>query len=150
MKQYYLKKTIAILNKQYPHLNDTELEEYRYGLEGFYLTITKSLIIIPIAFILGIGKELLIMLIFFNFLRKYACGLHATKSWICLVSSSMIFLALPFLAKIIVIPLIAKAILGIVAVTLFFLYAPADTIKAPIIYEEKRKRQKRIDRKSVV
>ncbi len=144
MKQYYLKKTIAILNKQYPHLNDTELEEYRYGLEGFYLTITKSLIIIPIAFILGIGKELLIMLIFFNFLRKYACGLHATKSWICLVSSSMIFLALPFLAKIIVIPLIAKAILGIVAVTLFFLYAPADTIKAPIIYEEKRKRQKRI------
>ena len=82
--------------------------------------------------------------IFFNCLGKYACGLHATKSWICLVSSSMTFLALPFLAKSIVIPLIIKIILGIIATVLFFLYAPADTIKAPIIYEEKRKKQKGI------
>ena len=144
MKQYYLKKTLSILKQYEPDLSDVELEECRYGLEGFYLTITKSLVIIPIAFILGIGKELLIMLIFFNCLRKYACGLHATKSWICLVSSSMTFLALPFLAKSIVIPLIIKIILGIIATVLFFLYAPADTIKAPIIYEEKRKKQKGI------
>ena len=142
MKQYYLKKTLGILRKQYPNLTDVELEECRYGLEGFYLTMTKSFIIIPSAFVLGIGKELLIMLVFFNFLRKYACGLHATKSWICLLSSSIVFLALPFLAKSIVIPLQIKMLLGIFATILFFLYAPADTKKAPIIYKEKREKQK--------
>lgn len=142
MKQYYLKKTLGILKKEYPNLTDIELDEYRYGLESFYLTVTKSLIIIPIAFILGIGKELLILFIFFNLLRKYACGLHATKSWICLCSSSMIFLTLPFLAKNIVIPIQIKIILGIIAIILFLVYAPADTKKAPIIYKEKREKQK--------
>lgn len=142
MKQYYLKKTLDILKKQYPDLTDIELDEYRYGLEGFYLTVTKSFVIFPIAFILGIGKELLILFIFFNFLRKYACGLHATKSWICLCSSSMIFLTLPFLAKNIVIPMQIKIILGIITTMLFLTYAPADTQKAPIIYKEKRKKQK--------
>lgn len=142
MKQYYLKKTLGILKKEYPNLTDIELDEYRYGLEGFYLTMTKSLVIVPTAFILGIGKELLIMFILFNILRKYACGLHATKSWICLFSSSMIFLTLPFLAKNIVIPIQIKIILGIIAILVFLVYAPADTKKAPIIYKEKREKKK--------
>lgn len=142
MKKKYLKYTLGIIKKYNPDLSDIELDEMRYGLEGFYLMITKMVIIIPLAFLLGIGTELILMLIFYNLLRENAGGLHATKSWMCLLSSSIIFIFLPLLAKEIIIPFELKIIFSIIGVILIFVYAPADTIKAPIIKKKNRDKKK--------
>jgi accessory gene regulator B len=142
MKKFFLQKSLSILKQNYPDINEVQLDEYRYGLEGFYLTVTKSLIIIPLAFLLGIGKELLILLLFYNILREYACGLHATKSWICLLSSGIIFILIPVIAKNIILSFPIKLILSVLAVILIFIYAPADTVKAPIIKKKNRIKKK--------
>jgi len=142
MKKKYLKYTLGIIKKYNPELTDIQLDEMRYGLEGFYLMITKMIIIIPLAFLLGVGTELILMLIFYNLLRENAGGLHATKSWMCLLSSSIIFIFLPLIAKEVIIPLEFKIILSIIGVILIFIYSPADTKKAPIIKKKNRDKKK--------
>lgn len=138
MKEKFLNYCIEQIKTGNSNISEVKLEELRYGLEGIYLTITKSIVIFSLAFILGIFKEMLLLLIFFNILRTTGFGLHATKSWICLLSSSIIFIFLPFLSKIIVIPFFLKILLGVVAIILVYLYSPSDTIKRPIVSEKRR------------
>ena len=140
MKKRYLNFSLNLIKKYYPEYDDIKLDEVRYGLEGLYLTFTKMLVIIPLSIILGIFKEFLIFLIFFNIIRTPAHGLHATKSWICLLSSTLIFIGVPLLINIFNpnTPLYFKIIFGIVSIFILYLYAPADTKKAPIIRAEKR------------
>lgn len=142
MKKRFLNFSLNLIKEQYPDTDDIKLDEYRYVLEGFYLTISKLIIIIPLAIILGVFKEMIILLIFFNIIRSTAFGLHATKSWICLVSSSLIFIGIPMIAKALTIPYILKIILGLLGIILIYKYAPADTAKAPIIKEQKRNKYK--------
>ena len=85
---------------------------------------------------------MIILLLFFNILREPGHGLHATKSWMCLVSSSIIFIGAPLVCKSITIPFIVKIILGIFGILLIYKYAPADTKKAPIIKESRRNKYK--------
>ena len=91
--------------------NDEKIAEIRYGLEAIYLTITKVIIIWTIAILLNIFKEMIILMLLYNLLRMTGFGIHAKKSWMCLISSSIIFLGCPFLAMYIKIPIFAKSIL---------------------------------------
>lgn len=144
MKKKFLNFSLKLIKEKYPEYDDIKMDEVRYGLEGLYLTFSKMIIIIPLSIILGVFKEFIILLIAFNFLRTPAHGLHATKSWICLLSSSLIFVGIPFLLKLYnpTLNIYIKLIIGIISIILLFLYAPADTKKAPIIREEKRKKYK--------
>lgn len=127
---------------RHPNYNETKLQEIKYYLEGFYLSFSKLIIIVALSIILNVFKEMVVMLIAFNILRSSGFGLHATKSWICLLSSSIIFLCFPFIAKIISIPFNMKIIFGIGAILLIYKYAPADTKKRPIIKKEIREMYK--------
>ena len=138
MKEKFLNYAITSIHKYKPEYNEIKLDELRYGLEGFYLSVTKLIVIAILAIILGIFKEMLIMLLIFNILRTTGFGLHATKSWICLISSASVFLILPMLAKIIVININVKLLLAILSIICIFIYAPADTIKRPLIKKKKR------------
>lgn len=144
MKKKFLKYALQTIQSSHPEYDDIKMEELRYGLEGFYLTITKSIVIFAVAIFLHIFWEMILMLVFFNILRKTGFGLHASKSWICLVSSTSVFIIFPFIAKIIIIPFYLKLILGLIAITLIYIYAPADTVKRPLIYEDRRKKYKYI------
>lgn len=138
MKNYVLDKSIYIINRKYNY-DEIKLEEIRYGLEGIYLTITKAIIIFSIALILGILKELLIFLLFFNIIRFTAFGIHAKNSIICLIYSSIIFLTLPIISKYLFINKVIKIVLFITITILIGLYAPSDTEKRPIISSKRRK-----------
>lgn len=138
MKEKFLNYTLSLIHTYYPNYNDVKLAELRYGLEGFYLSVSKMIIITMLAIILGIFKEMLFMLLIFNVLRTTGFGLHASKSWICLLSSSTVFLLFPMLARIVAIPQMIKVLLAIVSIICIFLYAPADTKKRPLIKKKKR------------
>ena len=142
MKKRFLAYSTGLIKQYYPETNQIKMEEYAYNLEAFYLTISKMLIIIPLSIIIGVFKEMMILLVFFNFIREPAHGLHASKSWICLLSSSIIFIGCPIIAKSINIPFIFNLSLEIIGLLLLAIYAPADTKKAPIIRVEKRKKLK--------
>lgn len=138
MKKKFLNYAIKSIHESNPDYDEIKLAELRYGLEGFYLSVTKLIVIFTIAIILGIFKEMLIMLIIFNILRTTGFGLHATKSWICLVSSTSVFIGLPYIANILIVPTSIKYLLAIVSTILIFMYAPSDTKKRPLINKKKR------------
>lgn len=120
------------------HCNPVKLEKIKYGLESLYLTITKLFIIILIAYFLNILYELIMFLIFYNTIRSVSFGLHAKESWICLLSSIIIFIGSSLVCKYIVFSLPLKYIIITLSFYLFWKYAPADTKKRPIVHKRRR------------
>lgn len=142
MKKRFLNIIRNSIKKQYPNYSEDKLDEIMYGVEGIYLTITKMIIIFIFAFTLGVAKELLLLLISFNFVRLFAFGMHADKSWICLVFSSILFLGGAFLSKYIMLDKVVLYLLYLIVFILVAAYAPADTVKRPLIKKKKRIRFK--------
>ena len=138
MKKFVIENCMKIIsqNKNY---DKTKLAEIKYGLEGLYLTLSKLIIITTIAIILGIIKEYIIFLLIYNIIRIPSFGLHATKSWICLVSSTIIFIGIPLLINIITLNKITKIIIGIILTIGIMAFSPADTKKRPIVNKKRRK-----------
>ncbi len=142
MKKRFLKTIRDAIEKQYPNYTNDKLDEIMYGVEGIYLTFTKTIIIFALAFILGIAKELLFLLLAFNFIRLFAFGMHADNSLTCLVFSSALFLTGAFASKYINLDLNIIYILYIVILIIIAIFAPADTVKRPLIKKNKRIRFK--------
>lgn len=115
-----------------------KLEEIKYGLEGIYITLSKAVVILIISAILGLFKESIIFLLLFNILRIVAFGLHASKSLYCWISSSISFLLIPYLCVKFEFPLLFHIISCGISFISFILYAPADTVKRPLINKKKR------------
>ena len=125
--------------KELNKYNDTQLEEIKYGLEATYLGVTKIVNILLLSAVLGIFKETFSFFIIFNFLIMTGFGLHSSKSIWCWISSSISFIGIPFICMNITLPKIGYIILPIISIICFILYAPADTIKRPLINPKKRK-----------
>ncbi len=138
MKKRFLDYSLKLITNNNPNLSSEKKDELRYGLEGFYLTITKTVFIFGLSYLIGIFKEMFLMLLFFNILRTTGFGLHAKKSWMCWVSSTILFIFLPLTSRYIVFPIYLKYVLGILSVILIFMYTPADTEKHPLINKRKR------------
>lgn len=130
---YCLKKV-----KESKNYSNEELEQIEYGLVSIYLLVTKLIVILTLCFILGILKEAVIFMIFYNIIRMPSFGFHAPKSWICLVMSITFFVGIPFIIKFINLPVFAKSLIGIIGIIFMFLFSPADTIKRPIINKKRR------------
>lgn len=138
MKKFVLDKCMNIIKKNMQY-SDTKLEEIRYGLEGIYLTITKVVIISILCIILGIFKEFLIFLIIYSIMRAPSFGIHASKTWICLLTSTLSFVGFPLLSIYTSINTTTKIIIGTISIIGICLFSPADTIKRPIINKKRRK-----------
>ena len=138
MKKRFLNIIRNSIKKQYPNYSEDKLDEIMYGVEGIYLTITKMIIIFIFAFILGVANELLLLLIAFNFVRLFAFGMHADKSWICLLFSGLLFLGGAVLAKNIVINKPFLYTLYLIVIIIIAIYSPADTVKRPLINKKRR------------
>ncbi len=139
MKELIINSSLSLIQKNYPEYSKEKMEEIEYGLTGLYLTVSKTIIIFLIAFVLGILKELIIFTIIYNIVRAPSFGLHATKSWICLVSSTLIFISVPYLCMILTISIWLKILIGIICTVLMFKNSPADTEKRPIVNPKRRR-----------
>lgn len=137
MKKRIVDKLIQFVTTS-KKLDDIKIEELRYGLSSIYSTYSKLIVITLIALVLNIFKEYLLFLIFYNIIRTFSFGLHATKSWICWISSTIIFLGMPILSSHLMIPIVVKILLGSLLIIQFYMNAPADTYKRPIISKNRR------------
>ena len=115
-----------------------ELEIINYGLEAIYLLVTKLVIITILAYLLGIFYEFVVFLLIYNIIRLPSFGLHATKSWICLVASTLMFIICPIIATNIYFNSMIRSIVGSFCIWRIFKNAPADTEKRPIISKKRR------------
>lgn len=138
MKKFIINNCMKYIKKNTNH-DEVKLKEIEYGLVSIYLSISKFIFISLIALFLGIFKEMIIFTLLFNIIRMPAFGLHATKSWICLISSTFIFIIIPVLC--IYLNLNNFLIISIcsVCVLLILKNAPADTYKRPIVSKNRRR-----------
>ena len=137
MKQRFLNSTISFLKSQ-QSFDLKDEKKLLYGLEGIYLTITKLIVIIGIALILGILKEVLIVMILFNVIRYFGFGFHAEKSSECLFLSIINFVLIPFFFIKVDISLSTSLIISGACIVSFLIFAPADTVKRPLKDKKKR------------
>ncbi len=137
MKTLFLNNSLDFL-KKYRDYSDEEIEKLLYGLEGMYLTLTKLVVIFLVSLILGILKEVVITLVFFNIIRYFGFGVHAGKSSHCLISSLILFVLLPYVFFKINLSKNIILILGIIDIIMYLIFAPADTIKRPFFNKKKR------------
>lgn len=139
MKEKLLNYCMNIVKNKYPEYDEERLEIIAYGLEGLYLTFSKVIFIFGLAIILKIFKNVLLLLLFYNIIRFTAFGMHAKKSWHCLVMSTSMFIGGVYLCEYLELTLTIKIILSIICILLIARYAPADTEKRPIINKKRRK-----------
>lgn len=137
LKTYFLNKSISIIQDKYNY-SEEKIEIIKYGLEGLYLTITKAIVIFLLAFKLDLFTEVILFLFFYNIIRMFSFGLHAKSSIVCLLSSTVIFIGIPYLCKDLFINNNLKLILFIFTTILIFIFSPADTKKRPIISKSRR------------
>ncbi len=137
MKNYIINNTMNYILK-YNNYDKIKQEELKYGLVGIYLLISKLIVILILSIILGIFKEVIIFTIIYIPIRAVSFGLHATKSWICLIVSTLLFVGLPFISKYILLPTYIKSITGIISIIMMYKNSPADTHKRPIINKNRR------------
>lgn len=142
MKNLFMNSSLNLITKYNHNYNDEEIEKLKYGLEGIYLTITKTIIIIALAIMFKILKETISILILYNIIRYFAFGFHAEKSIECLIMSSILFIGLPLLIFYLKPLFITKLIISIICTIIIMIFAPADTIKRPLPNKKKRKIRK--------
>ena len=137
MKELVVNGIMNNITKYYDYDN-TKISEIKYGIESLYLTITKTIIIFIISFILNITKELMLLFVSYSLIRLTGFGVHAKKSWHCWVTSLITFILIPLLIKYVT---LNKEFI-IISYTIFTLllleYAPADTEKRPLINKKRR------------
>lgn len=142
MKNIIIGKSIKFIQNNNNDITDKDLEKIRYGLEGVYLTLTKFLFISLFMIYFNLFLHFLIFTFFFSIIRMFAFGLHASKSYLCFIFSSLLFILCPLLALNVEINIWIKFLLCLFSLTSIVLYAPADTLKRPLINKKKNRRFK--------
>ena len=126
-----------------PDITDERAEVINYGLQLVFGEIPKTLILILIAYLLGVLKLTILALIFIMPYKTFAGGVHLKTHIGCIVATSLFYIGNAFLSKNIVIePLYIKYILiGVIwifGILMIKLYAPADTEAVPILRKKDR------------
>ena len=137
MKKKFIDCIISFITK-YNNYSEDELAKMRYGIEGIYLTMTKCIIIIALALLLDIFKEVICILILFNIIRFTGFGFHAEKSYQCLILSIIYFIGIPLFFINIDISQFVTIIICLFSIISYLLFAPADTKKRPLPNKRKR------------
>lgn len=138
MKDLIINSSLKYIKNNNPDFDKDKIEVIEYGLVSMYLLISKLIIITLIAWMIGIVKELFIFTFLYNLIRMPSFGLHASKSWICLVVSTIMFLGVPIICMNIVISNSLKSAIGIIFTIFIFKNSPADTHKRPIANPKRR------------
>ncbi len=137
MKKRFIDSVSSFITK-YNDYSDLDLKKINYGIEGLYLTLTKTIVIMILAIILNIFKEVLLIIIVFNIIRYCGFGFHAEKSYQCLIYSIINFILLPLFFLKVNFSLNTYLAISIVSIITYIIFSPADTIKRPLPNKKKR------------
>lgn len=138
----YLTKKIR---KEMPEVDDERAEVIMYGLQNIIGELPKGIMILIIAYILGIFKLTVISILIIAPYRSVSGGVHMKTHIGCIIYTLLLYSGSSLLGKYIVLTGNVKIVLAI-AVWIFCmimikLYAPADTENLPILRKKERKQK---------
>ena len=138
----YLTKKIR---KEMPEVDDERAEVIMYRLQNIIGELPKGIIILIIAYILGIFKLTVISILIIAPYRCVSGGVHMKTHIGCIIYTLLLYSGSSLLGKYIVLTGNVKIMLAI-AIWIFCmimikLYAPADTENLPILRKKERKQK---------
>ena len=133
------------IRKEMPEIDDERAEIIMYGLQNIIGELPKGVLILFIAYILGIFKLTLIAVLIIAPYRCFSGGVHMKTHIGCILYTLILYSGSALIGKYIVLTgSIKYFIAGIIwafCMIMIKLYAPADTENVPILRKEERKQK---------
>ncbi|MGE5328337.1 MAG: accessory gene regulator ArgB-like protein [Deltaproteobacteria bacterium] len=130
-------KLTLIIKMNVQDIDDEKAEIINYGLKSIFSLITKTVIILLLAYWLGILDLMLITIISIAIYRLFAGGAHANSHITCLITTSMLYFGTIYLSKWLSLYVLNVKpfylVIFIVNCIIIYLYAPADVQQKPIM-----------------
>ncbi|MGE5474516.1 MAG: accessory gene regulator B family protein [Ignavibacteriales bacterium] len=127
-------------------VDEEKAEIINYGLTVLFSQIIKTIVLLAIAYYLGILNLVLISMVTFGFYRCFAGGAHSNTHIGCFVFSSIIFLGAVyssvFLSSYVNFTGILFFTIFIINCIIIYYFAPADVEQKPILSRMFRERQR--------
>ena len=133
------------IRKEMPDVDDERAEIIMYGLQNIIGEFPKGIIILIIAYFLGIFKLTLISILIIAPYRCFSGGVHMKTHVGCIIYTLLLYSGSALLAKYVLLTgtlkYIISAVIWIFCMTMIKLYAPADTENVPILRKKERKQK---------
>lgn len=133
------------IRKEMPDVDDERAEIIMYGLQNIIGEFPKGIIILIIAYFLGIFKLTLISILIIAPYRCFSGGVHMKTHVGCIIYTLLLYSGSALLAKYVLLTgtlkYIVSAVIWIFCMTMIKLYAPADTENVPILRKKERKQK---------
>ena len=133
------------IREEMPEVDDERAEVINYGLQNIIGEIPKIFLLLIIAFLLQMLKEVLFMFLALLLYRGASGGFHLKTHLGCILGTTLFYCGTVFLSQNIVLDEIIKYIVigigwifGMIMITL---YAPADTENVPILSKKDRRKK---------
>lgn len=123
--------------------NTIKAQWYRYYIEVFMSSLTKTIGVFASSFLLGIFPLTLISYLSFGIIRSKALGWHALSSWYCGVQSIFFFVGIPYFLQNFSFTISFKLILILVSLLIVSRYAPQCTEQSEPLSQENKSWQKK-------
>jgi len=119
-------------------------DEVRYGLEIFLGGLLQIIIIMAVALLLGIAKEVLAIIIPAAVYRRYADGPHCQAYYRCTIASLVNFILLGYISRYIPTNYLPMYITPLIVLTILIIhyYVPAENPINPVTDEAIRRTRK--------
>lgn len=124
--------------------SDKQVNIFRYTLESLYSLVTKTSVVLLLAFLLRTFSITCVALVLYSFLRGFAFGIHATKNIYCWIITLTTYILGPLFIQQFVFPMTFIYVSYAVGVLSILLWAPADTPSRPLLSKKKRNTNKMI------
>lgn len=133
------------IRKEMPEIDDERAEVIMYGLQNIIGELPKGIIILLIAYFLGIFKLTLMSILIVAPYRCLSGGVHMKTHIGCIIYTLLLYSGSALLGKYTMITGVAKYIIAgcvwIFCMIMIKLYAPADTENVPILRKKERKQK---------
>lgn len=133
------------IRKEMPEVDDERAEIIMYGLQNIIGELPKGIIILIIAYLLGIFKLTLISILIIAPYRCFSGGVHMKTHIGCITYTLILYSGSALIGKYVVLSGIIKYITAFIiwafCMIMIKFYAPADTENVPILRKKERKQK---------
>ena len=130
------------IRKEDPEIDDERAEVINYGLQIIFGEIPKTIVMLIVAYLLGVFKLTLIAFLVLIPFRGASGGFHLHSHLGCIIGTCIQYSGVALLAKYLVfsqnIEYILVAAIWIFGMIMIKMYAPADTEDVPILAKKDR------------
>ena len=131
------------IKNNFPEIDEQKAEIINFGIQSIVSEISKTTIILTVAYFLGVLNLILTAIVAFGVYRTFAGGFHAKSHLACLLTNSMLFFSIVYLS------LFLEHYLAFIYIMIYlfncyvvYFYAPADVEEKPILSNKLKKKLK--------